>query len=81
VNVGENVPEMLRLDLDLERHAIEVLNRGIELGRKAGDNGSADLLEDILEGEEEHANWLEAQLALIEQVGVPAYLAEQIKGD
>ncbi len=81
VNVGENVPEMLRSDLDLERHAIAVLNRGIEQCREAGDNGSADLLEDILEGEEEHANWIEAQLALVEQVGVPGYLAEQMKGE
>jgi bacterioferritin len=79
VNVGENVPEMLKVDLALERNAIAVLNRGIEQARRVGDNGSAELLEDILEGEEEHANWLEAQLTLVEQVGVPAYLAEQIK--
>ena len=79
VNVGENVPEMLKVDLDLEKHAIEVLNRGIELCRNKGDNGSADLLEDILEGEEEHANWIEAQLTLLDQVGVAAFLAEQIK--
>jgi bacterioferritin len=79
VSVGENVPEMLKLDLELERNAIGVLNRGIEQCRKVGDNGSAELLEDILEGEEEHANWLEAQLTLVDQVGVAAYLAEQIK--
>jgi bacterioferritin len=79
VNVGENVPEMLRLDLELEKGAIDVLNRGIEQCRRAGDNGSAELLEEILEGEEEHANWLEAQLTLIDQVGVAAYLSEQIK--
>lgn len=79
VNVGENVPEMLRVDLELERHAIGVLNRGIEQCREAADNGSADLLEDILEGEEEHANWIEAQLSLVEQVGIAAYLAEQMK--
>ncbi len=80
VSVGENVPEMLQLDLDLERNAIGVLNRGIEQCRRAGDNGSADLLEDILEGEEEHANWLEAQLAAIDQIGASAYLAEQLHG-
>jgi bacterioferritin len=79
INVGENVPEMLRLDLEVEKSAIEVLNRGIEQCRRASDNGSADLLEDILEGEEEHANWLEAQLTLLEQVGVGQYLSEQIK--
>jgi bacterioferritin len=80
INVGENVPEMFRLDLDVEKNAITVLNRGIEQCRRAGDNGSAELLEDILEGEEEHANWLEAQLTLIQQVGAAQYLAEQIKG-
>jgi bacterioferritin len=80
INVGESVPEMFQLDLDVEKNAIAVLNRGIEQCRRAGDNGSADLLEDILEGEEEHANWLEAQLTLIQQVGAAQYLAEQIKG-
>ena len=81
VNVGENVPEMFRLDLELEKSAIGLLNRGIEQCRRASDNGSAELLEDVLEGEEEHANWLEAQLTLLDQVGVSAYLAEQLKGD
>jgi bacterioferritin len=79
LHVGENVPEMLKADLDVEKNAIATLNRGIELARKKGDNGSAELLEDILEGEEEHANWLEAQLTLVDQVGAAAYLAEQIK--
>jgi bacterioferritin len=81
VAIGENVPEMLKLDLELERHAIGVLNRGIELCRGKGDNGSAELLEDILEGEEEHANWVEAQITLVEQVGAPGYLAEQMKDE
>ena len=79
VSVGENVPEMFRVDLQLEKDAIAVLNPGIEQCRRAGDNGSAELLEHILEGEEEHANWIEAQLTLLDQVGAAAYLAEQIK--
>jgi len=79
INVGEDVPEMLRLDLEVERGAIGTLNRGIELCRQKGDNGSADLLEDILEGEEEHANWLEAQLTAIDQIGAENYLTEQLK--
>lgn len=78
VNVGESVPEQLGLDLDVEKHAIPVLNRGIELSRKVGDNGSADLLEGMLEDEEEHSSWLEAQLTLIDQVGLPNYLSQQI---
>jgi bacterioferritin len=81
VSVGEAVPEMLRLDLELEKRAIGVLNRGIPLCRESGDAGSAELLEHILRGEEEHANWLEGQLAAIEQVGPQGYLAEQLKKD
>ena len=81
VNVGENVSEQLRLDLDVEKEAIKMLNEGIEQARAAGDNGSRELLEKILHGEEEHANWLEAQLNLIAQVGEANYLAQQIKHD
>ncbi len=77
-SVGQTVPEQLRLDLDLEKAAIKRLNTGIETCRGLGDNGSRELLEDILEGEEAHANWIEAQLALIAQVGEANYLAQQI---
>jgi bacterioferritin len=78
VNVGETVPEQLRLDGELERAAIKLLNNGIELCRSLADNGSRDLLEDMLEGEEEHLNWIEAQLTQIEQMGEPYYLAQQV---
>jgi bacterioferritin len=78
VSVGETVPEQLRLDLELERDAIERLNRGVALCVAESDNGSRELLEDILEGEEDHADWLESQLELIRQVGEPHYLAQQI---
>jgi bacterioferritin len=81
VNVGQSVPEQLKLDLDVERDAIHKLNQGIELCRGLGDNGSRDLLEKILEGEEEHANWLETQLSLIEQLGEKHYLTQQVKED
>jgi bacterioferritin len=79
VDVGENVPEMFRLDLEVEKNAIATLNRGIELCRSKADNGSAELLEEILEGEEKHADWLETQLTAIDQVGAQNYLAEQLK--
>ena len=79
VNVGENVPEMFQLDLELEKDAIGALNAGIALCREKGDNGSAELLEEILEGEEEHADWLETQLTAIDQIGAQNYLAEQLK--
>jgi|SRR5207248_3529549 len=81
VNVGQNVPEQFKLDYDVETVAVKLLNDGIELCRSLGDNGSRELLEDMLVEEEEHANWLEAQRALIAQVGVENYLAEQIKAD
>src|SRR5919204_4741666 len=79
VNVGETVPEQLRLDLEVEKAAIKALNEGIEQARSLGDNGTRELLEHILEGEEDHANWIEAQLTLIEQMGEANYLAQQIE--
>ena len=81
VNVGQTVKEQLRLDLEVEKAAVKSLNTGIETSRTLGDNGTRELLESILEGEEQHANWLEAQLTLIEQVGEGNYLAQQIKSD
>ena len=79
INIGENVPEMLKVDLALELEALPRLNQGIETCTKLGDNNSRHLLEEILEDEEEHIDWLEAQIALIEQVGAPNYLAQQIR--
>ena len=81
VQVGQTVKEQLTADLAVETKALELLNRGIELCRSLGDHGSRELLERILVSEEEHADWLEAQLTLIEQVGEPNYLAQQIKPD
>ena len=79
VNVGQTVKEQHLLDLDLEKAAIARLNDGIEVARSLGDNGTRELLEKILTGEEDHANWIEAQLDLITQVGEANYLAQQIK--
>jgi bacterioferritin len=78
VRVGESVPEKLRLALEVETDAIARLNRGIALCRELADNGSREVAETILAGEEEHADWLETQLALIRQVGEAHYLAQQI---
>lgn len=78
VAVGESVPEQLRLDLALELEAVERLNRAVVLCREHGDNGTCELLERILVSEEEHVDWLETQLELIDQVGEANYLAQQI---
>jgi bacterioferritin len=77
VNVGKTVPEMHQFDLDLERDAVTRLNPGVELCRSKGDNGTRLLLEKILHDEEEHIDWLEAQLTQIQDMGLPNYLANQ----
>ena len=79
VRVGENVVEKLRLALDVEREAIERLNQGVARCAELRDAGSEELLEEILKGEEEHADWLETQLELIEQIGDAHYLAQQVR--
>ncbi len=78
VRVGESVREKLQLALEVEKEAVQRLNGGIPVCLTEGDNGSRELLERILAGEEEHADWLEAQLTLIDQVGEGSYLAQQI---
>ena len=80
INVGQTVPEQLKLDLALENEAIPRLNDGIKLCREQGDNGTEDLLTRILVSEEHHVDWLEAQLTLIAQLGEAQYLAQQIRG-
>lgn len=81
INIGESVPEQMKVDLALEMDAVKRLNTGIETCRELDDNNTRHLLEEILEDEEEHIDWIEAQIALIEQVGVQNYLAQQIRRD
>jgi bacterioferritin len=73
------VPEQLKNDLALEREAVAKLNKAIALCVAEGDNTSRDLLEDMLEDEEEHVDWLETQLDLIKKLGEAQYLAEQMR--
>jgi len=78
INVGQTIPEQHEFDLALEKGAVERLNAGIELARSKGDNGTRALLEKILVDEEEHVDFLEAQLLQIKEMGLPNYLAQQI---
>ena len=78
VRVGETVVEKLSLALQVEIEAIDRLNRGIALCTEVGDNGSREVAETILAGEEEHADWLETQLELIRQIGEANYLTQQM---
>jgi bacterioferritin len=81
LRIGETVPEQFEADLALEREAIDRLNRGIELAVAKSDNGTRELLADILVGEEEHADWLETQQETIRQIGLEHYLAQQLHDD
>lgn len=80
INVGHDVPEQFHHDLDLEHQAVPRLNKGIEVARAQADNGTRALLEQILKDEEEHVDWLEAQLHQIKEMGAENYLAQQIEG-
>ena len=77
--IGENTKEMLACDLKLEHAAIPDLKAAIAYCESVGDYASRELLEDILESEEEHIDWLETQLGLIEQVGLENYLQTHIR--
>jgi bacterioferritin len=79
VRVGEDPVEQHRLDLAMELEAVARYNRAIALARDKADNGTRDLLEDLLRGEEEAVEWLEAQLHIVGEIGKEPYLAEQIK--
>jgi bacterioferritin len=79
IRVGASVPEQLQFDLEVENLAIGRFNRMIELAVEVGDNGSRQMLEQMLASEEEHQHWLESQLELIRQVGEANYLAQQIR--
>jgi bacterioferritin len=81
VNVGETVPEQLKLDRQLEVDAVGRLNKGIVLCVEVGDNGSRELLAKILVSEEEHLDWLETQLHLVATIGEAHYLAQQVHED
>jgi len=78
VRVGETVPEQLRADLDLELEALALYRRGIVLAERLEDHGTRELLVGLLRDEEQHADWLETQLALIASLGEANYLSQQL---
>ena len=81
INIGQNVKAQIQNDLQVEYDAVKRLNDGIETCVKAGDNGSREILEGILRDEEEHVDWLEAQLHSISEMGIENYLAQQLYED
>ena len=78
LRIGENTPEMLQCDLELELDAIPDLRAAIAYCEAHKDYVSRDLFDAILKSEEDHVDWLETQLALIEKVGLENYVQSQI---
>jgi bacterioferritin len=76
--IGENVTEVLRCDLDLEYQALPLLREAIAYCESVNDYVTRELFEDILESEEEHVDWLETQLGLIDKIGLQNYQQSQM---
>jgi len=78
VRIGESVPEQFTADLAVEVHACDALRRGIVVCQDKADTVTRLLLESILASEEEHMDYLETQLSLLQSLGEPQYLAQQL---
>ena len=78
INIGAEVEAQHTKDWAAEEAAIKAYNEDIHLAVEVGDNGTRELLESILTDEEEHIDWIEAQLDQIKQMGIQNYLVEQI---
>lgn len=78
--IGEDVKEILECDLRMEREACPLLREAITYCESVRDYVTRELLEDILESEEEHIDWLETQLGLIDRLGLQNYQQSQLEG-
>jgi bacterioferritin len=78
MHIGAEVPAMMMDDHNAEKGAISAYNEAIKLAADLGDNGTREMLEDILADEEAHIDWIEAQLDQIGQMGLQNYLTEQL---
>jgi len=78
ISIGPKIEVQLKNDAMAETEAVKMYNQGIRQAVEVGDNGTRELLESILGDEEDHLDWLEAQLDQIEQMGIQNYLVEQI---
>jgi bacterioferritin len=80
LSVGANVKAQLEADLKLEYNAVEMYNKSVAAARDAGDDQSRELFSKLLKDEEEHVDWLEAQLHQIKEIGYERYLSNQTEG-
>jgi len=80
LKVGTNVKNQLEADLQLETNAVAMYNKAVQISRDAGDDQSRELFSKLLKDEEEHVDWLEAQLHQIKEMGYERYLSNQTVG-
>ena len=80
LSVGANVRAQLEADLKLEHNAVAMYNKAIQVSREAADDTSRDLFSKLLRDEEEHVDWLEAQMHQIQEMGYERYLSNQTEG-
>jgi bacterioferritin len=80
LNVGGNVKQQLEADLKLEQNAVGMYNTAVKVSREAGDDTSRALFSKLLTDEEQHVDWLEAQLSQIKEMGYGQYLSNQTEG-
>jgi bacterioferritin len=80
LSVGTSVRAQLEADLKLEENAVEMYNRAIKVSRDSGDDSSRNLFTKLLADEEQHVDWLEAQLHQIKEIGYERYLTMQMDG-
>jgi bacterioferritin len=81
LTIGKNVREQIESDLRLEIGAVASYNAAVQLAREEGDNASRELFERLLQDEEQHVDWLEAQVHQIHELGYERYLATQVGAD
>ena len=81
LTIGKNVKEQLESDLKLEVGAVALYNEAVRIAREEGDNASRELFERLLKDEEEHVDWLEAQVYQIQEMGYERYLSQQVRED
>jgi bacterioferritin len=78
INIGATIEAQFDNDLAAEYGAVKGYNEGIRLAYEVGDNGSRELMDSILKDEEEHVDWLEAQIGQVKLMGLSSYLVEQV---
>ena len=80
LKVGQNVRTQIEADLELEVRAVAMYNKAIQVSREEGDDASRELFTKLLKDEEDHVDWLEAQVHQIKEMGYERYLSTQTEG-